>query len=99
MNSCQILLWIFVGVGISILNFVSQYWSVKTIDPEKYHLSQWLIIGGAVIRWAMIGIALGLALSSSITAMLVVFLTFLVCRLVLLSIYSPKWQKVQSKMN
>lgn len=99
MNSSQILLWIFVGVGISILNFLTQYWSVKSINPEKYHLSQWLIIGGAVFRWTMIGMALGLALSSSFTAMLAVFLVFFVCRLVLLSIYSPGWEKVQSKMN
>ena len=99
MNSSQFLLWIFVGVGISVLNFVMQYWSVKMIDPGKYHLSQWLIIGGAIIRWAMIGMILGMALSSSFAALLVVFLTFILCRFVILSTYSRRWEKVQSKMH
>ena len=97
MNPYQITIWILVGSCLAMINFVTQYWSVKIIAPEKYYLSQWLIIGGAVFRWALICLILGLALSSSFSATLIVFIAFWVARLVLLKTLSTRWQNAQLK--
>lgn len=92
MNPYQIMIWILIGLCIALIHFTTQYWSVRIINPDKYRFSQWLIIGGAVIRWALIGLIFGFALSNSFSAMLIVFSSFLIGRLILVNTFSTMWQ-------
>ena len=89
MNVLINLIWVFIGAGLAFLFLSTQRWSVIAINPAKPGFSQLLIIGGAVIRWAMIFLMLMLALSFSIFTMLIVFSTFMVSRLLLLF----RWQR------
>ena len=85
------LLWICAGAGLAIASFFTQYWSVKVIRPGNANLSKWLIFGGAVLRWSLIGFIFFIALSSSIIAMLIVFFSLLAVRLLILNNYTRRW--------
>ena len=98
MNPFQILIWILIGLCVAIINFATQFWSVRMINPEKSQLSHFLIIGGAVFRWALVSLILGLALTYSFIAMLLVFFTFWISRMILVNLFSGKWQKRFSRL-
>jgi len=93
------LVWICAGAGLAITNFITQYLSVRVIHPRKENRSKWLILGGAVLRWLLVGTIFIIALSYSIISMLIVFFSFLVVRLFVLYIYTPRWHIVQDKMD
>lgn len=76
------LLWISFGAGLALIVLLSQHWSVKLINPGKPLLSQSLIIGGAIIRWMIIAAFLMIALSNSMSTMLVAFSALMVFRLI-----------------
>ena len=80
--------WAALGAGLAFLFLMVQRWSVHLINPAYPKLSKWLVVGGAVIRWIFVFIIFVIALSSSIFAMLIVFLTFMMARLLILF----KWQ-------
>lgn len=89
MNGLVIFIWVFIGAALAFLFLSTQRWSVMAINPEQPNFSQLLIIGGAVIRWAIIFLIFMYALSYSIFAMLIVFSTFMITRLLLLF----RWQR------
>jgi len=97
MKIVQYLVWICAGAGIGIANFFTQYLSVKAIRPEKAKQSKRLILGGAVLRWSLVGYVFFISLSSSMIALLVVFFSFLVVRLVTLYTFAPRWHIVQNQ--
>jgi hypothetical protein len=80
--------WLIFGLILAYLFLLTQRWSVRIISPHKPKLSKLLIIGGAVLRWVLIFLALLWALSSSIMAMFLVFTVFMISRLIILF----KWQ-------
>jgi len=80
--------WLIFGSLLSYIFLMSQSWSARVISPQKPRLSKLLIIGGAVLRWVFIFLALLWALSSSIMAMFLVFTVFMISRLIILF----KWQ-------
>ncbi len=84
MNFFSHLLWLLTGSSLAVIYLKSQNWSVDQIDPEKPGYSTWLIIGGAIIRWICISLVFIFALSYSFTALLCVFVTFMIVRLVIL---------------
>ena len=88
MNWLIYLLWAVLGAAFAFTYLMVQRWSVHLIHPAYPRLSKWLVIGGAVIRWIFVFIIFVLALSTSIYAMLIVFLTFMTTRLIILF----KWQ-------
>ena len=88
MRIAQVFLWILVGAGTAALYLISQMWSVNHLNPYKQPRSLHLIIGGTILRWAFIGAVLGLAISNSYIALIVVFSTFMVIRFLFLL----KWQ-------
>jgi hypothetical protein len=98
MNTFQITIWILIGVCVAMIYFATQYWSVRMIDPENYKFSQLLIIGGAVLRWALVCLTLGLALSYSFLAMFLVFFAFWISRMILVNVISTNWQNKLSRM-
>ena len=97
MKIVQYFVWIFAGAGIGIANFFTQYLSVKAIQPEKAKQSKCLILGGAVLRWSLVGYIFFISISSSMIALLIVFFSFMVVRLVTLYTFSTRWQIVQNQ--
>ncbi len=78
------LIWALIGAGLAILFLKTQIFSSKMISPENPRLSKWLIVGGAFIRWVFIFGFFVLALSYSIGALLITFVTFMITRLIFL---------------
>jgi len=92
-------LWIILGAGTSFIVLKSQWWSVMMIHPEKPRGSKWLIIGGTIIRLvfiALIFIAVGFY---SIYALLIVFSSFMVSRLLILLIWQKRFEVEKRKIH
>lgn len=77
-------LWMIAGIGLAFIFLKSQSWSVKFIHPEHVKLSKWLVVGGAFLRWALAFLVFLFALADSLMALLVVFCTFMLSRLIIL---------------
>lgn len=88
MTAVRMITWIFVGSLTAIIYLLTQQWSVNLIHPQKARRSISLIIGGTFLRWVVIFTVLYVSLSYSPIAMLIVFGTFLIFRLLFLL----KWQ-------
>ena len=88
-----LLLWAVIGAGMAYLILMSQKWSVFAIHPEKPKNSKLLIIGGAVIRWLCISIMFITASYFSLAALILVFMSFMITRLLILTL----WQKSLNK--
>lgn len=82
------LIWVLIGAGLAYLFLKTQRWSAMIINPEFPRLSKLLIVGGAVVRWLFVFLILVSVLSYSTFAMLIVFFTFMIARLLILL----KWQ-------
>jgi hypothetical protein len=82
-------LWAIFGVGLAFLFLISQKWSAFAIQPSKPRTSKWLILGGAIIRWVIIGLIFTAAATSSIAALFTLFFSFLISRVLILN----TWQK------
>ena len=82
-------LYVLVGAGMAFLILKSQWWSVFAIHPDRPKASKRLIIGGAIIRWLFIAIILIAAGTVSSMALFTVFISFMISRLLILSL----WQK------
>jgi hypothetical protein len=78
------LAWFFIGALMAFAFLLFQNWTVRMISPERRKLSHWLVIGGAVLRWAFICLIFVLALSNSLVALLILFAAFLLTRMVIL---------------
>ena len=89
MTPVFIVIWMIIGLGLALMVFLSQHWTVRTINPNRAGLSKWLVIGGAFIRWMILSLVFFKAISSSLGALLIVFFTFLFSRLLILII----WQR------
>jgi len=85
-------LWFLIGSGTALLFLKMQKWSVQQVTPEKPVASQFLVIGGAALRWMMIALILILTLTHSPIAALIVFAAFMVARLVILAIWDKQWR-------
>ncbi len=90
MSVISYFIWTLIGTGLAMLFLQSQYWSVKIIDPTRARQSRWLIIGGAVLRWVVVFLVIMAALSYSYTSLMVVFVTFLITRMIVVN----KWQQL-----
>ena len=90
MNWMFLLLWGFGGCALSVLFLGMQHWTVRRIKPQQVKKSKRLVIGGAVIRWILFSLMIILALQDSLAAMFVVFITFMVARLLLVFTISQK---------
>lgn len=88
MTAIRMITWMFVGSLTSTIYLLTQQWSVKLINPENVRRSIGLIVGGTILRWVFIFAMFYVSLSYSFTAMLTVFTTFLLFRLLFLL----KWQ-------
>lgn len=84
MNIFIYFLWAIIGFGLAILFIKTQSWSVSIINPQYPKFSKRIIIGGAIIRWLIISLFLILTVNHSIIAMLILFFTFIITRLVIL---------------
>jgi len=93
------LFWIPAGAGLAIAIFFTQYWSVKAVHPGKERLSKRLIIGGALLRLLLIGLIFFFALSSSIFELLIVFLSFMIVRLLILNNFAKRWNTLPDQIN
>jgi hypothetical protein len=84
------IIWALTGTGLAYLFLIMQRWTAMIITPEHPRRSQWLVLGGAFIRWILIFFVLMLALSYSLTALFMAFCMFMITRLYLLL----KWQRL-----
>ncbi|MBW6466225.1 MAG: hypothetical protein K0B06_06965 [Brevefilum sp.] len=84
MTAVQMMIWLFVGSLTALLFLLTQQWSVNQIHPEKSRGSIGLIVGGTFLRWVFIFSVLFVAQSYSSAAMVIVFITFLLVRLLFL---------------
>jgi fatty acid desaturase len=80
--------WLIFGITLAYLFLITQRWSVRVINPRKPKLSKLLIVGGAILRWAFVFLALLWALSFSLPALFLVFTIFMISRMLILA----KWQ-------
>jgi hypothetical protein len=88
MTAIGMITWITVGSLTAIFYLLTQQWSVRLINPQKARRSISLIVGGTFLRWVFIFTVLYVSLSYSLSAMLTVFLTHSLFRLLFLL----KWQ-------
>lgn len=83
-------IWALIGAGLAFLFLKTQILSTKIIGPENPKLSKWLIVGGAFIRWVFIFAIFVMALSYSIGALLITFISFMIARLIFLMRWHAK---------
>jgi hypothetical protein len=101
LNLLRAFLWISIGLITAYLTLATQRWVVNRIDPAKPVFSQRIVIGSAVIRWIFIGLILIIGLSYSIFALLMIFGSFMICRLFIVWTWdrqSIAWQKQKTNM-
>lgn len=84
----EILLCIAFGVGTAVLYFFSQRWSVNRLDPQRPDRSVRLILGGTLLRWGLFITAMAISITHSYGALLIVFITFMLFRMLFLL----RWQ-------
>lgn len=99
MNLLMYLIWSLIGSGLAFLFLISQRWSVEKINPDRHRFSTSLVVGGAILRWLVISIFFLLALSYHITALLTVFGTFMIFRLIILFMVSNKTTRYHPGMD
>lgn len=78
-------LWSSLGFITAHLFIKGMAWSVALIHPNFPKRSKRLIVGGAIIRWLLIFFLLLLVLSVSIEGMFIVFISFMIARIYMLS--------------
>jgi hypothetical protein len=81
------LLWAAIGVLLAGIILVFQYLSVQFISTDKPSLSNGLIIGGAFIRFCLIGVILYFALTTSVGALLICFAALILSQMLFLFIW------------
>lgn len=82
------LIWIIVGTATAIIYLQFQKWTVHQLNPHNPRWSLRLIIGGTILRWVLVAVVLTFAVTSSFSAMITVFASFMIIRL----FYLLKWQ-------
>ena len=91
-------LWTVLAVITAFLFLKAQSWSVKLVSPKYRRLSHVIVIGGALIRWSLIFSILFLALSYSVLAMLLVFVVFMLTRMLILFRWTGELSPGQNKL-
>lgn len=85
-------IWIVIGIGLALLFFKFQQWSVLKINPQKKALSSSLIMFGAFLRWLIIALAFFWALKHSYISLFLLFTSFSLSRFIILW----EWNKILS---
>ncbi|MDY6846256.1 MAG: hypothetical protein SVP52_03880 [Chloroflexota bacterium] len=84
--------WVILGAGTAFILLKSQWWSVMAIHPEKRRSSKRLIVGGAIARWILISTIFIAAGFSSISALLTVFASYMISRVLILFIWQKRFE-------
>lgn len=84
----NILFWVFVGACTAVVYLISQQWSVNHLNPHNVRGGMRLIIGGTILRWLFVSMALVISISHSYQALWSVFIAFITVRFLFLL----KWQ-------
>ena len=84
MKIFELILWGLAGGGIAFLFLKMQGWSVMQITADKPERSRFLIVGGAIFRWLLIGALFIMALSFSTGAALASLIGFITVRMLFL---------------
>ncbi|MFA7407352.1 MAG: hypothetical protein WCY93_05870 [Anaerolineaceae bacterium] len=84
MIALNIIFWTFIGAITGYLYFISQQWSVNQLDSQQRRRSISLIMAGTILRWLFVGIIFTISVLQSYLALLSVFLSFMLVRLVFL---------------
>jgi len=92
MKALSSLLWITLGAGTAFIVLKSQWWSVIVIHPDKVRSSKRLVVGGAIIRWFLISIIFFAAGFYSIAALLTVFASYMISRVLILFIWQKRFE-------
>jgi hypothetical protein len=99
MDVLSVPLWIILGAGMAFIVLKSQWWSVMMIHPKKPRSSKWLIIGGTIIRLVFISLIFIAVGFYSIYALLIVFSSFMVSRLLILFIWQKRFEVGKGKIH
>lgn len=99
MKTLLIPLWTLIGVVMAFLVLKFQWWTAFAIRPDKPNKSKRLAIGGAIIRWLLIIFVFITAAKISITGLFTVFISFMVSRLVILSIWQKSFKSDKGNIN
>lgn len=91
----QELFWVIIGAATALIYLKSQQWSVERINPMKKSWSIKLIVGGAILRWLFFFAVLILSISHSYKALLIVFVSFMLVRLLYL-LKIQGWLRIKS---
>ncbi len=90
MTFLSYLTWAGTGILLALILLKTQAWAVERITPQYPKLSVALVVGGAIIRWLLIGAVFIMALRQSIGALLMVFAAMLVTRTLFLFLWQGK---------
>jgi hypothetical protein len=82
------LIWALIGIITGFSFWKTQQLSLNLLNPQKANKSMSLIIITTFLRWLFIAGVLIIAISQSIMAMFIVFITFMATRIFFLL----KWQ-------
>jgi len=65
--------WLFAGGGIGLLNGLSMWWTVAHLHPASPRAALVQVLGGALLRWALVAALLTLGLRQGIAPGLLAF--------------------------
>ena len=82
------LIWALIGIIAGFSFWKTQQLSLNLLNPQKANKSIRMIIFTTFLRWLFIAGVLAIAISQSLMAMFIVFITFMTTRILFLL----KWQ-------
>ena len=82
------LIWVLIGIITGFSFWKTQQLSLNLLNPQKANKSMRLIIFTTLLRWLFIAGVLAIAISQSLVALFIVFITFMTTRILFLL----KWQ-------
>jgi hypothetical protein len=74
------LLWLLVGIGLSCISIASQWLVIRKLEPQSKTKVAWFFSLGFVLRLALAGVLLILAIKQGFLSAIIMFVGMLVSR-------------------
>lgn len=76
------------GIIFGVLSTLTQFWTVAHLRPEAIVHAQFLVIGGAILRWVIAGCIILTMLSNGVMPALLTFSGMLITRWVMVFFFN-----------
>lgn len=84
------LLWFLAGAAVGMVQALTLLWTVDSLHPERPWQAMALVLGGTLLRAAVVVAVLIIAITQSLTLGLLAFVGFFVSRTVCVAIISSR---------